>query len=265
MTTVLGSFVGRLMGATVAHVEAGLRSHDWRNPFPEEINRIITSKLARIHFAPDERAVKNLVRAKGLVVCTQGNTISDQVFRELGTETPDPLHGSIMVLLHRNEFLNDRNAVEETLSVLIKLTQTCSRMFVVLDAFAMASMGVVDTFKELSSNSIVEVSGKLDHKSFLKELLKCEFVITDSGGVQEEAAALGIPCIIHRVTSERMDGLSLGGTAVITGLTSANLLRFSLEPPPRRSIEKLSESPTKLILDVLADKGYLTANSKGSE
>jgi UDP-N-acetylglucosamine 2-epimerase (non-hydrolysing) len=263
MTTVVGSFIGRLMGATVAHVEAGLRSYDWRNPFPEEINRIITARFARIHFAPDDIAVSNLNNAKGLIVSTQGNTISDQVFRELGSQNPEPLRGSIMVLLHRHEFINDRKVIDETISALLTLSQNCSRMFIVLDAVARASIGVTELFIELSSKSTVEVSAKLDHKSFLQELLKCEFVITDSGGVQEEAAALGIPCIIHRVTSERMDGLGLGGTAVLTGLNSLNLLRFSKEPPPRKSIAKSRTSPTKLILEVLANKGYLTVNSWG--
>jgi UDP-N-acetylglucosamine 2-epimerase (non-hydrolysing) len=259
MTTVVGSFFGRLLGATIGHVEAGLRSFDWRNPFPEELNRIIVTKLAQIHFAPDVQAVENLVGAKGLVVCTKGNTISDQVFKELGQKLPEPVVGSVLVLLHRVELINNRKAIDDTFSVLIELSQHYRRIFMVFDAFALASISDLSSFIELSRKSTVVISGKVDHKTFLDELLKCEFVITDSGGVQEEAAALGIPCIIHRVKSERMDGLGPTGSAVITGLNSSDLLRFSFSPPQRKAVDKPIQSPTESILEVLTDLNYLTS------
>ena len=258
LTTVLGSFIGRLLGGTVAHVEAGLRSYDWRNPFPEEINRLITARLARIHFAPDARAVENLAGAKGLVVCTNGNTVLDQVFRQMGLRRAEPISGSILVLLHRVELMNDRKAINETLTVLNELSHHCSRMFIVLDALAMATLAASSLFIDLSKRPTVRVSEKLDHGLFLEELFSSELVITDSGGVQEEAAALGIPCIIHRVTSERIDGLGPDGTAVLTGLSSSNLLQSSFEPPLRRQNEPQIESPTKMILEVLKHQGFLS-------
>ena len=258
MTTVVGSLLGRLLGAKVAHVEAGLRSHDWRNPFPEELNRIITSKIARLHFAPDQTAAANLSGVKGEVFCTEGNTIGDQVVRELGNMGTHPIGGAIVVLLHRTELLNNSKKLEETLSALIEISKNCSRMTIVLDALARASLSNLTTFSVLSSQTSVVISGKLDHGSFLHELIKSDYVITDSGGVQEEAAALGIPCIIHRVTSERQDGLGPNGTAVLTGLDSVVLLAFSSSPPTRKDLVARRNSPTEIILNVLTENHFLS-------
>ena len=258
MTTVVGSLLGRLLGATVAHVEAGLRSHDWRNPFPEELNRILTSKIARIHFAPDQTAVANLSSVKGEVFCTEGNTISDQVFRELGSMGAHPTGGAIVVLLHRTELLNNSIKLEETLSTLIEISKDCSRMTIVLDALARAALSNLTTFSVLTNQTSVVISGKLDHRNFLHELLKSDSVITDSGGVQEEAAALGIPCIIHRVASERLDGLGPNGTAVLTGLDPVVLLAASSSPPIRKDLEARRDSPTEIILNVLMENQFVT-------
>ena len=258
MTTVVGSLMGRLLGATVAHVEAGLRSHDWRNPFPEELNRILTSKIAGIHFAPDQTAVANLSSVKGEVFCTEGNTISDQVFRELGLMGAHPTGGAVVVLLHRTELLNNSRKIDETLSALIEISKSCSRMTIVLDALARAALSSLTTFSVLSNQTSVVISGKLDHRSFLLELIKSDYVITDSGGVQEESAALGIPCIIHRVASERLDGLGHNGTAVLTGLDPAALLAASSSPPMRKDLEVRRDSPTEIILKILTKYQFLT-------
>ena len=83
MTTVIGAVLGRLLGQRVAHVEAGLRSHDWRNPFPEEIDRIIAARLSTIHFAPDETAVRHLQNSPGVVINTHGNTALDALKHQI--------------------------------------------------------------------------------------------------------------------------------------------------------------------------------------
>lgn len=258
MTTVIGSLLGRLLGATVAHVEAGLRSHDWRNPFPEELNRILTSKIARIHFAPDQTAVANLSSVKGEVFCTEGNTITDQVYRELGPMKAHPTGGAIVVLLHRTELLSNSRKLEDTLSALIEISKNCSRMTIVLDALARAALSNLTTFSILSNQTSVVISGKLDHRNFLHELIKSDYVITDSGGVQEESAALGIPCIIHRVASERLDGLGPNGTAVLTGLDPDALLAASSSPPIRKDFEARRDSPTQIILNILTKYQFPT-------
>jgi UDP-N-acetylglucosamine 2-epimerase (non-hydrolysing) len=79
MTCVVGAVAAQITGCEVAHIEAGLRSHDWRNPFPEEIDRIVTARLADFHFAPDEVAVKNLEGRGGEIVNTGGNTARDSL------------------------------------------------------------------------------------------------------------------------------------------------------------------------------------------
>ncbi len=79
VSTLMGARIGKKLGCVVCHVEAGLRSHHLFNPFPEEIDRLLTSRFARVHFAPGAEPVKNLRRAKGRVVDTVYNTILDSL------------------------------------------------------------------------------------------------------------------------------------------------------------------------------------------
>ena len=79
VSTVMGAYLAKHFGMRVAHVEAGLRSHNWLNPFPEEIDRVLTSRCVRLHFAPGQEAAANLSKAKGLVVNTTYNTIADSL------------------------------------------------------------------------------------------------------------------------------------------------------------------------------------------
>src|SRR5205085_6074229 len=109
MTTVGGALIGRLLGAEVAHIESGLRSFDIFHPFPEELNRRITSRLATLLFAPGPWAASNLKR--GIIVDTGSNTIRDALamttkLGESPLEIPSEPYG--IVSLHRYELLHDR-------------------------------------------------------------------------------------------------------------------------------------------------------------
>ena len=93
MSTVIGSVIGRWLGTTVAHLEAGLRSHNIFSPFPEELDRRIAAQLADVHFTPGADKIRNLRSASGLKVDTVGNTVVDSLgLVPAGVPTPfDPL------------------------------------------------------------------------------------------------------------------------------------------------------------------------------
>lgn len=131
MTTAIGSAIGRLLGLPVAHVEAGLRSHDLRQPFLEEFNRRVTSRLASIHYPPGPKAVANL--RGGVIVDTGSNTIRDSLemirtTQPLPFPVPDGPYG--LVSLHGFELINNRARLTATLQALVDNADRHTMLFI---------------------------------------------------------------------------------------------------------------------------------------
>jgi UDP-N-acetylglucosamine 2-epimerase (non-hydrolysing) len=258
-TTVMGALIGRLVRSPVAHLEGGLRSGDWRNPFPEELNRRITSRIATIHLAPGPWAAGNLRRAslvRGRIVDTGGNTIRDSLEMagraEPEVEVPDEPFG--LVSLHRFELLNDRAG----LRAILELLRDASRRIPLLFVDHPVTRGAIDEHG---------LGGVFDDRfrriprqryfPFLALLRRSTFLVTDSGGSQEECAQLGHPCLVHRAVTERRDGLEPGGPVVLSGL-SLDPVRAFLDGPWTPSPAPGGDvSPTAVILDDLERHGFV--------
>ena len=214
-TTVLGALIGRFLGARVAHVEAGLRSGSLRNPFPEEVNRRIVGHLASLHFAPTSAEMANLSRSRapGEVVVTGANTVVDALRLARGAEVDDldlPAHFGL-VTMHRYELLRDADALAALLRALSNADGDPPLLFVAGQAerARISELGLDGLFH--TDFRIIE---KRPYARFLPILTRADFVVTDSGGLQEECAALGIPCAVHRERTERHQGL--GANVVLT-------------------------------------------------
>lgn len=259
MTSVLGAVAGRLARCEVVHVEAGLRSHDWRNPFPEEIDRILTAYLAKYHFAPDQTAVENLADIKGMVINTQGNTARDSMMlmndvqKELENQSPFTL-----VSLHRAELLGNEEVFIRTINELVEVSEN-NRLIMVLDALTRSTLERLDLMI-LLQNSEIELHEKMAYPDFLKFVMAADRVVTDSGGLQEECAFLKIPCLVHRKATERFDGigdsakLSYWDEGAIKEFISAPL-KFS-ENGQCRQLDNTT-SPTEIIIQTLHNNGLL--------
>jgi UDP-N-acetylglucosamine 2-epimerase (non-hydrolysing) len=255
-TTVLGALIGRVVRAPVAHLEAGLRSGDWRNPFPEELNRRITSRIASIHLAPGPWAAGNLRRARvrGTIVDTGMNTIRDSLELAGSAETAVPVPDGVfgIVSIHRFELLNDEGALCEILELLRDASRRVPLLFVdhPVTAETVQDAGLGHLFDD----RFVRIP-RQRYFPFLALLRRSAFLVTDSGGSQEECAQLGHPCVVHRAVTERQDGL--GGPVVLSGL-DAEVVRAFLEgpwkptPPPGAGA-----SPTELILRYLEHGGFV--------
>lgn len=224
-TTVLGSVIGRFLGARVAHVEAGLRSGSLRNPFPEEMNRRIVGRLAQLHFAPTERERENLRRAKapGDVVVTGANTVVDALRLAAHDDVDDvglPERFGL-VTLHRFELLRQGEHFAALLKTLADAAGDPPLLFV-------AGQAEKDRIAELRLGHLFgpdfRMIDKRPYAKFLPLLSRADFVVTDSGGLQEECAAVGIPCAVHRERTERQQGL--GANVVLTRLDLGELRRF---------------------------------------
>lgn len=252
VTTVLGTLIGRRLKVPVAHVEAGLRSGDWRHPFPEELDRRIVGRLAAIHYAPSDEAVENLAGRKN-VVNTHGNTAKDGVLdARAGTERPETPYG--LVLLHRFEFISNRALVRDTLETLDAHSPVQLR--VIVDSYSQDA--VVQTISELRSKKFT-VMTKLEHGQFVSLLAAATFIVTDSGGVQEEASVVGTPTLIHRKATERSEGLD--SNAILSGWALDALQSFLTDYETYRVVHPdAGDSPSDIIVEDLFARGIAVSH-----
>jgi UDP-N-acetylglucosamine 2-epimerase (non-hydrolysing) len=254
MTTVLGSVMGRSLPSRVAHIEGGLRSYDVRNPFPEEFNRRLATALSRIHYAPGAWAASNL--HSGEVVDTGSNTIRDSLELVTDAEPPiavpeDPFG---IVSLHRFELLNNRRLLTETIGVLAEAALRTPLLFIdhSVTSAALTRFGLDRHF---DAKSFVRVP-RLRFFDFVRVERRSAFVVTDSGGSQEESYYLDLPCLVHRVKTERREGL--GENALLSQMRADVLQDFLADPARfrRRSVLPVT-SPSDVIVDDLERRGFV--------
>ncbi|MHA6667349.1 UDP-N-acetylglucosamine 2-epimerase [Homoserinimonas sp. A447] len=248
MTSVVGAWIARRLKVECAHVEAGLRSGNWRHPFPEELDRRIVGKLADVHYTPSEEATANLTSRKN-VVFTHGNTAIDAVLDQVddSSDSESPYGVS---LLHRFEFLSNRALVEETLATIAVQSPHPVKFFV--DAFAKEVLA--DVLPKADKNKI-QIQNKQNHEQFISTLRGAEFIVTDSGGIQAESALLGTPTLIHRKATEQREGL--GENILLSEWRSDRLSDFLANYGQyRRSPARPEHSPADIIVEDLVSRGF---------
>ena len=227
VTVMAASLAGFYLKIPVAHVEAGLRTNDVYNPFPEEMSRRMVSHLATIHFAPTDRAVLNLKREniKKNVYLT-GNTVIDALLYTTKHiknkyKTVPPLlikgldfkkHRMILVTMHRRE--NFGKAHREIARTLIKILNNFPDTAVLLPLHL--NPNVRNVIKPVLKNHkrafLIEPPG---YVPFVYVMQKCYLILTDSGGVQEEAPTLGKPVLVLRTKTERPEGIKAGSGKLV--------------------------------------------------
>jgi UDP-N-acetylglucosamine 2-epimerase (non-hydrolysing) len=212
VSTMMGAAIGRQLGMTVAHVEAGLRSHHWLNPFPEEIDRMITSRKARLHFAPGEEATANLAHAHGEVLNTEYNPISDSLAYSRSIVCTDERILALLqtpyfiFALHRQENLAQKALLQALIDRILEQAQEmrCVMILHKPTEQALSSMGLLE---RLLHHPNVTIFPRVEYFDFMKLLEGAQFVITDGGSNQEELSYMGKPCLVLRKRTERQDGI----------------------------------------------------------
>jgi len=228
-TTALGGAIGGFyFKKKVVHIEAGLRSHDKFSPFPEEMNRLLITKLADIHFAPTQQAYENLLH-EGVApdaVFNVGNTVIDALFLglknikskaqfDIGRRFPFLSSGrrSILVTGHRRE--NFGKPFENICYALKEIAEKNKDVQIIYPVHL--NPNVAEPVRRILGNSDrIHLTEPLDYPCLIWLLDRSYLVVTDSGGIQEEAPALGKPVIVMRDVTERMEGVD-AGTAVLVG------------------------------------------------
>ena len=217
-------------GAQVAHVEAGLRSHGRRNPFPEEINRRIAGVTADLHFAPTASARENLLN-EGVSpesVLVTGNPVVDalRLARTLpsqhGCRVADlaPDYRIVVLTAHRRESFGA--PLERVCAAVTTLAERFPDVRFVYPVHPNPSVrAVVDA--ALGGNPSVTMLEPLGYREMVALLERCHLVLTDSGGLQEEAPSLGKPVLVLRDVTERREGIDTG-TARLVGTDTARIV-----------------------------------------
>ena len=224
-TTLASSLAAFHRQIPVWHVEAGLRSFDMRFPFPEEMNRVLTDRLARWLFAPTERAASNLRRENSAPrehLYVTGNTVIDALFTalELCGEPVSPVlsplvRGAPFILMtaHRRESWG--KPMERICSALLEILRRHEEFRALVPMHR--NPAVRDSMKTiLEGNERVILCDPLDYPDFVWSLGRCKIILSDSGGVQEEASALGKPVAVLRGVTERPEAVERG-TAILVG------------------------------------------------
>lgn len=262
LTTMLGALVGRLMRVNVAHVEAGMRSGRLLDPFPEEISRRFVGRLASVHYAPGLEPAQNLVGKRGAIVNTQQNTVVDALRFALSldpstdeNDRKEDCSSVGLISIHRSELYEDR----ELLSSLIKLLrrhvdQTDDRLVFISHPVTMEKLRQYVLLEDLTHPRVMMLD-KLPYYDFIKLQSTCDFIVTDSGGLQQECAETGQPCLVHRRVTETLDGL--GENILLSEMNPQILETFLLSHDSyRRPAQDSRVSPTAIIMKDLKQRYF---------
>lgn len=218
-TAYAGALAARAEGIVLIHVEAGLRTADPMRPFPEEMFRRRIGPLADWHYAPTASAADNLLRegVPAARIEITGNTGIDALRLALADTTPLdlPLPDSarLMVLtLHRRENYGPR--LEQVCTAVLELLALHPHLGVLCPVHPNPTVGT-RMRRMLGAHARIRLTEPLDYAPFVRLLARADLVITDSGGIQEEAPYLGVPVVVARENTERPEAVRWGATRLV--------------------------------------------------
>ncbi|MDE1179739.1 UDP-N-acetylglucosamine 2-epimerase (non-hydrolyzing) [Paraburkholderia sp.] len=223
-TTMAASLAAFYQRVPVAHVEAGLRTGDLLSPWPEEANRKLTGVLADLHFAPTERARQNLLaeNVQDARIIVTGNTVIDALLdvrarlasdhalcRRIDERLPTLLEGRRIILVtgHRRESFGA--GFESMCTALVQIARTYPDADIVYPVHLNPSVRE-PVNRLLTGIDNIHLIEPLDYLPFVRLMDRAYLILTDSGGVQEEAPSLGKPVLVMRSTTERQEAVEAG-------------------------------------------------------
>ncbi|MDP4010204.1 MAG: UDP-N-acetylglucosamine 2-epimerase [Candidatus Shapirobacteria bacterium] len=255
-STVLGAIIGKICQQKVAYVEAGLRSFDIFNPFPEEIFRLITSQLADIHFCPGDFAYKNSQRYKGIKINTQINTLYDSlklVIKNLNKiEVDIPQESYCIVSIHRFENIFNKKVFSKIIGQ-IEFISKSKKVLFILHKPTKEKLIEYGLLVKLEDNQNIELRPRYDYFRFIKLLNSADFIVTDGGSNQEECYYLGKPCLLMRKTTERKEGI--GSNVLVSNYRNKIIKKFILNIYSKQNkFIKHKSSPSEVIVNSIHQK-----------
>ena len=238
-TTMAGSIASFYSGSKVCHVEAGLRTNNKLSPFPEEINRQIAGRICDFHFAPTEASKNNLIKENisSSSILVTGNTVIDSLLKSIKkvNDRPSKLikelshkignKDVILVTGHRRE--NHGTGFEKICKALKTIAEDDIERIIVYPVHLNPKVQepVNRLLSDLSNVILIE---PMAYQDFIWIMNRSKIIITDSGGVQEEAPSLGKPVLVMRDTTERPEAVD-AGTVVLVGTNEKMIVSKALD------------------------------------
>lgn len=227
--TALGSFYRKI---PFIHIEAGLRTNNLFSPYPEEANRRLISILTSIHFAPTEICKQNLLKENipNDKIIVTGNTVIDTLLLELNNQSDSNLESNInnnisklisidwkeipyvLITSHRRE--NFERLAKELCEAILELSEQFPNYNFIFPVHLNPNIkSQVKLYLDNLDN--VKLISPMSYREFVMLMKHCKFILTDSGGIQEEAATLGKPVLVIRQETERLEGIESGNAVLV--------------------------------------------------
>jgi len=221
-TSVMLALAAFHLGIKVGHVEAGLRTYNKKSPYPEELNRQLTGRIADFHFPPTQKAAENLLKegVNNASIIITGNTLVDALLltskkleNGFTTNAIETLKNKInfnkkVVLVTGHRLENFGKGFENLCKALLEIAEN-EKVEIIYPVHLNPNVQKT-VFKMLSGVKNIHLIEPLDYPSFVWLMSKSNLIISDSGGIQEEAPSFNIPVLVTRETTERDEGITAG-------------------------------------------------------
>lgn len=253
-TSVMVALAAFHRGIKVGHVEAGLRTYNKQSPFPEELNRQLTGRIADFHFAPTQKAAENLINEGANInaIIVTGNTVVDSLYLTIAkleqgftNETMENLKTNIdfnkkviLVTGHRRESFGE--GFENICKAILELAK--NKVLEIIYPVHL-NPNVQKTVSEmLSGVENIHLIAPIDYPSFVWLMSKSSLIISDSGGIQEEAPSFNIPVLVTRETTERDEGIE-AGFSYLVGTNTVKIVHTAIKLLQSKLVREVLPNP----------------------
>lgn len=223
LSTLAGALAAKRMGFQCAHIESGLRSFNLLHPFPEELIRLATFRLANILFCPDASAVANVSSLDKVTVNTHGNTMLDATRLAVQAEKRLDIPAFGIVSLHRYENIFNAERFSWIVDRIVRISKR-HRILFIMHPPTEQRLRDTGLYRKLDAEPGIELKKRLGYFEFSGLLANAQFLVTDGGSNQEESSYLGLPCLVMRKATERCEGI--GKNVVISNYDSKKITHF---------------------------------------
>lgn len=250
LSTLAGALAARRMGFQCAHIESGLRSFNMFHPFPEEIIRLVTFRLASILYCPDASAEANVLPLKKVTINTQGNTMLDATRLAVEASRRSEYSDFGIVSVHRYENIFNAERFSWIVDRIIGVSKR-HRILFIMHPPTEQRLRDSGLYSTLEAQPNIELKKRLGYFDFAGLLANAQFLVTDGGSNQEESSYLGLPCLVMRKATERSEGI--GKNVVVSNYDGETITHFFDHLSNYRTEGVLnSNSPTEIIVNHLS-------------
>lgn len=257
ISALIGALVAKFYRLKLIHIEAGYRSFNLFEPFPEEITRVMISYLADIHFCPDLWSLNNIKNHRGVKISTGENTFYETCMRVSKIKTKSKNLDFIfkdkyfLLVLHRQEhMLYKKDLSKKYINTLISFANQNLKCIFILHTLTEKFLRDENLLDKIKNNPNIITFPRIPYFEFIKILSKSEFIATDGGSNQDEAYFLGKPCLLLRKYTEQIEGLGLNA---VLAKDDINIVKDFLQNYKSKNSKKIVTKilPSKIIVDYL--------------